>query len=189
MGKVSKKILTEAEEKKKKTIQDAEKQAKEILEEAAKKAAGIKNIGKEKAEVVKKRELERNLSIFRMSLKIERLRVKNEIIDELKKFIEGKIKKLDWASEYKPFIEKLILEMSENKDEEIIVGQLHNENVKSLIKTLNKKEGNFKINNKKADFEAGIVLEKGNKRMNASLPVLLEESMDELKEDIVKLLF
>ena len=189
MGKVSKKILTEAEEKKKKTIQDAEKQAKEILEEAAKKAAGIKNIGKEKAEVVKKRELERNLSIFRMSLKIERLRVKNEIIDELKRFIEGKIKKLDWVSEYKPFIEKLILEMSENKDEEIIVGQLHNENVKSLIKTLNEKKGNFKISNKKADFEAGIVLEKGNKRMNASLPVLLEESMDELKEDIVKLLF
>ena len=137
----------------------------------------------------KRRELERNLSIFRMSLKIERLRVKNEIIDELKKFIEGKIKKLDWISEYKPFIEKLILEISENKDEEVIVGQLHNENVKSLIKTLNKKKGNFKISNKKADFEAGIVLEKGNKRMNASLPVLLEESMDELKEDIVKLLF
>lgn len=189
MGKVSERILLEAEEKKKKTIQAAKNQAKEILEEASKEAEVIRKRGKEKAEWVKKREIERNLSLLRMSLKIERLKIKNEIIDELKKIIEMKMKKLDWTSEYKPFIEELILEISENKDEEIIIGALFNEDVRSLIKSLNRKGSDYKISKKNADFKAGIIMEKGNKRVYASLPVLLEESIDEIKEDIVRLLF
>ena len=51
------------------------------------------------------------------------------------------------------------------------------------------KENNYKISEKNADFYAGLIIEKANKRVNASFTVLLEEAMDTLQEEIVKLLF
>lgn len=190
MGKVSEKILSEANERKKNTIKAAKKKAEEILKDASLEAKEIKTKGKEKGKRVKKREIERNLSQVRLMLKTEKLKVKNEIVNDLKKRIEEEIKKLNWSSLYKPFIEDLILKASESRDEEIIPGTLFEDEVKTLVKSLNEKEGNnFKISKKKADFEAGVILLEGKKRINASFPILLEESIDELEEDIVKLLF
>ncbi len=190
MGKVSERILSEAEEKKKRAIQAAKKEAKEILEKASQKAEEIKKNGEKEAEAVKKKEIERKLSQLRMALKTSKLKAKNEIVDELKKRTEKKLKQLDWNSEYKPFIEDLILEISDSKDEDIIPGTLFEENVKTLVKSFNKnKEYNFKISEGKADFEVGMILKKDKKLINASFQVLLEEAMDELQEYIVKLLF
>lgn len=189
MGKVSNRILREAEEKKKEIIEATKKEAKEILDKAEEEAEKIKKRGEESAEFFKKRELERNLSQVRMALNTEKLKIKNEIIDDLMKLIEDRIKKLDWAKEYKVFIEKLILGLSEDKDEEVVVGRMHNDKVKSLIMSLDKKNFKFKISEEKGDFDVGLILRKKNKRINASLPILLEETMDDLKENIVKILF
>ena len=189
MGKVSKRILREAEEKKKEIIKTAKKEAREILDKVEEEAEEIKKRGEEKAELVKKRELERNLSQVRMALNTEKLKIKNEIIDDLMQLIKDRIKKLDWTKEYKVLIERLLLELSEDKDGEVVVGRLHNDKVKSLIMSLDKKIFKFKISEEKGDFDAGLILRKKNKRINASLPILLEETMDDLKENIIKILF
>ena len=69
--------------------------------------------------------------------------------------------------------------------------QLLNKNqVKDLIKELNNdKKYDFKISGIKGDFEVGIVLYKGKRRVNATLTVLLEEAFLEMQEEIVGTLF
>ncbi len=190
MGKVAKRILKEANEKKEEIIKKTRESTKSIKDKAKKEAREIEKRGEEKAERARKREMERVLSHARMELSTRKLEEKNKIMDKLKEEAKKEIKALKWQEEYKPFIKDLIEEACESKDEEIIPGSLYMEKVKELIKSFNKKKGyNFKIAGQKPDFEVGVILIKDKKRVNATLPILLDETIDKLEEEIVKLLF
>ncbi len=189
MGKVKDKILKEAEENKKKIEREATAKIKEIKKEANKKAREVEKKGEIRAGEEEKIEKERILSRVRMNLSNKRLDKKNKIMEDLKSKVSEEMKKLKW-DEYKELVKKLILSASEDGDEEIIPGVLHNDKVEKLIEELNKqKKYDFKISNKKGNFEVGIILSKGKRKVDATLPVLLEEIFEEMQEEIVGSLF
>jgi vacuolar-type H+-ATPase subunit E/Vma4 len=189
MGKVKDKILKEAEETKKKIEKKTSAKIEQIKDEAKKEAGIIEKKGKEKAKEEEKNEKERILSRIRMELSNRKLDKKNEIMEELKKNVSEEMKKLKW-NDYKILVKELIISASKDGDEEVISGTLHEDKVKKLIEELNKNEKyDFKISNKKGDFEVGVVLSKGKRRVTATLPVLLEEAFEEKQEEIVGTLF
>lgn len=190
MGKVADKIIKDAETSKEQAIKSANEKAEKILKEAEKEAERIREEGKEKAEEAKLREKERILSRIRMDLKTEKLQAKNEIVEKIRKNVKERFREMKWKGEYDSFVENLIIQASETGDEEIIPGLMHNEKVKSLIKKMNKKDKyNFTVSDEEPGFEIGVILKKGNKKINASFGILLDRVMDELMEDIVELLF
>jgi len=124
-----------------------------------------------------------------MELSNKRLHRKNEIMRDLKNKISEEMKKLKWG-DYSELVKRLILEAFEDGDEEIIPGTLHEDKVKKLIEDLNKKkEYDFEISKEKGDFEVGLILSRGKRRVTATLPVLLEEAFEETQEEIVGNLF
>ncbi len=189
MGKVKDKILKEANEVKKKIEKEASAKIKEIKDKANKEAIDIEKNGEIRAKEEEKNEKERILSRIRMELSNRKLGKKNKIMEELKSRVSEEMKKLKW-DEYKELVKELILGACEDGDEEVIPGTLYNDKVKSLIEELNnQKKHDFKISKKKGDFEVGIILSKGKRRVNATLPVLLEETFEEMQEEIVGTLF
>jgi vacuolar-type H+-ATPase subunit E/Vma4 len=189
MGKVKDKILKEAKESKKKIEKEAASKIEEIKEKAKKEAGDIEKKGKEKAKEAEKLEMERILSRVRMDLSNLKLGKKNKIMEDLKAKVADEMKKLRWE-EYKGLLKGIILQASEDGDEEITPGTLHLDKVKELIEELNKEEKHdFKISNEKGNFEVGVVLSKGKRRVNATLSVLLEETFNEMQEEIVSTLF
>jgi vacuolar-type H+-ATPase subunit E/Vma4 len=189
MGKVKDKILKEAKETKKKIEKEASEKVKEIKDEAKEEASDIEKKGKERAKEAQKTEEERILSRIRMELSNKKLNKKNKIMEELKNKVSEEMKKLKW-DEYKELVKKLILSASKDGDEEVIPGTLYVDKVKKLVKELNKKKKyDFKISKKNGNFEVGIVLSKGKRRVTATLPILLEEAFEEMQEEIVGTLF
>ena len=189
MGKVTDKILKEAKESGKRIEKEASEKVKEIKDEAKKEASDIEKKGREKAKEAQKAEKERILSRFRMELSNKKLSKKNEIMEELKSKVSEEIKRIKWQ-DYKDLVEKLIISASQDGDEEIIPGTLHDDKVKNLIEELNKeKKYDFRISQKKADFEEGVVITKGKRRVTATLPVLLEEAFEKMQEEIAGTLF
>ncbi len=189
MGKVKDKILKEAEGSKKRIEKEAAAKIERIKEAARNEASGIEKKGKERALDEEKIEMERILSKIRMDLSNRKLDKKNKIIEELKRKVAEEIKNLKWE-EYRSLVRRLILSALEDGDEEIIPGVLHNDKVKELIEELNREEKhNLKISEEKGNFEAGVVLSKGKRKVNAALSVLLEEAFDEMQEEIVETLF
>ncbi len=189
MGKVKDKILKEALISKKKVEKETSTKIKEIKDKANKEASDIEKKGADRAREAGETERERILSRIRMELSSRKLDKKNEIIEKLKNNVSEEMKKLKW-DDYKKLVKELILSACVDGDEEIITGTLHNDRVKELIKELNnEKKYDFKISEDKGNFEVGIVLFKGKRRVNATLPVLLEEAFGEMQEEIVGTLF
>jgi V/A-type H+-transporting ATPase subunit E len=189
MGKVKDKILKEAENRKKEIEKEASTKIKKLTDEAKKKASDIEEKGKERAKEAEKTEKERILSGFRMELSNRKLNKKNEIMEELKSKVSEEMKKMKW-DDYKELVKGLILSASKDGDEEIIPGTLYNDEVKKLIRELNEHERHeFKISSEKGNFEIGVVLSKGKRRVIATLPVLLEEAFENIQEKIVDNLF
>lgn len=189
MGKVKDKILKEAGGSKKDIEKEALVQIDKIIEKAKKEAVNIEKKGKERAEEEKKTAMERILSRIRMDLSNQKLAKKNEIMNGLKTKVAAEMKNLKWE-EYSALVKELILLASEDGDEEITPGTLHNDKVKELIEELNRDEKhNFKISEKKADFEVGVIVSKGKRSVNSRLSVLLEETFEEMQEEIVGTLF
>jgi len=189
MGKVKDKILKEAEGSKKKIEKEAAAEIEKIKEVAKNEASSIEKKGKERALDEEKIQMERILSRIRMNLSNKKLDKKNKIMEDLKGKVAEEIKNLKWE-EYRLLVRRLILSALEDGDEEIIPGVLHGEKVKELIEELNREEKhNFKISEEKSDFEAGVILSKGKRKVNATLSVLLEEAFDEMQEEIVRTLF
>ncbi|MEO0293296.1 MAG: hypothetical protein ABIN61_03620 [candidate division WOR-3 bacterium] len=189
MSKVIEKILKEAEETKRKIEEEAEIKVKGIIEKAEKEAKEIEIKGEREAEEEKKREKERILSRHRLELSKRKLEEKNKIMNELKEKVVEEIKKLKWE-EYRSFVENLILKASENGSEEILPGLLHIEKVKELIRSMNEeKKCKFKISEETPDFDVGIVMVKGRKKIDATLPTILEEVFDKSQEELIKILF
>jgi vacuolar-type H+-ATPase subunit E/Vma4 len=189
MGKVKDKILKEAEKSKKKIQKETSAKIKEIMDKAKEEAGNIEKKGQIRAGEEEKTEKERILSRIRMELSNRKLDKKNEIMEKLKSKVREEMKSLVW-NDYKELVKELILSASEDGDEEIIPGTLHNDKVKDLIKELNNdKKYDFKISGNKGNFEVGIILSKGKRRVNATLSVLLEEAFLEMQEEIVGTLF
>jgi vacuolar-type H+-ATPase subunit E/Vma4 len=189
MSKVKDKILKDAEKGKKSIEKETAAKIEKIREDARKEAGKIEDIGKEQAKREEKLEMERILSRVRMNLSNKRLEKKNSIMDGLKEKVAGELKNLKWE-EYKPVVRQLILSASRDGDEEIIPGVLHSEKVKELVGELNRdNKHNFKISSEKPEFEIGVVLSRGKRRVIATLPVLLEEIFDQMQEQIVGTLF
>lgn len=189
MGKVQDKILKEALISKIKIEKEISAKVKEIRIEAKKEASDIEKKGKERATEEGKIEKERILSRIRMELSNKKLNKKNEIMGNLRNKVSEEMKKLKW-DDYKELVKGLILTASEDGDEEVAPGALHYEKVKELIVELNRDEKyNFKISNKKENFEVGVILSKGKRRVDASLSVLLEETFEKMQEKIVGTLF
>jgi len=189
MGKVKDKILKEALISKKKVEKETSAKIKEIKEEANKEAREIEKKGEIRAGEEEKIEKERILSRVRMELSNRKLEKKNEIVEELKKKVSEGMKNLKW-NDYKELVKDLILQASQDGDEEIIPGSLYEDKVRNLIEELNKeKKYDFKISKEKADFEVGLILSKGQRKVTATLPVLLEEAFEKMQEKIVENLF
>ena len=189
MGKVKDKILKEALISKSKIEKETASKIEEIKEKAKKEAGDIEKKGKEKAKEAEKVEMERILSRVRMELSNRKLDKKNKIMEELKAKVADEMKKLKWE-EYKELLKSIILSASEDGDEELTPGALHLDKVKELVLELNREEKHdFKVSNEKGNFEVGVILSKGKRRVNATLPVLLEETFNEMQEEIVSTLF
>jgi vacuolar-type H+-ATPase subunit E/Vma4 len=189
MGKVKDKILKEAKESKKKIEKEAASKIEEIRGKAKKEASDIEKKGKEQAKEAEKLEMERILSRVRMELSNRRLDKKNKIMEELKAKVTDEMKKLKWE-EYRELLKGIILQACEDGDEELTPGALHLDKVRELVEELNKEEKHdFKVSNEKGNFEVGVVLSKGKRRVNATLSVLLEETFNEMQEEIVSTLF
>ena len=189
MGKVKEKILKEALISKKKIEKEASAKIKEIKDKTNKETGDIEKKGEIRAREAGETEKERILSRIRMELSGRKLDKKNEIIENLKNKVREEMKKMKW-DDYKELVKELILTACQDGDEEIITGTLYDDKVKELIKELNDdNKYDFKIARVKGNFEVGIVLSKGKRRVDATLPVLLDEAFLEMQEEIVGTLF
>lgn len=189
MGKVAEKIIEEAREKKEKAIEDARKKADSIIEEAKKKAEKIKEKSQKNAGEAKKKEIDRLVSRARMEMKTEKLKVKNDVIERLKEDVKEKINNLKWK-EYSQFLKDLILDLSISKDEEVIPGNLYRDKIDELVQKINSEEGTeFKVKDEDGNFKIGVILKKGDKKINGSFNILLDEALHDIEGKITEIIF
>ena len=88
-------------------------------------------------------------------------------MNNLKKKVSEEIKKIEW-DDYKELVKRLILSACEDGDEEVITGTLHEDKVKGLIEELNHNDKyGLKISKRKDNFEVGIILSKGKRKVDA----------------------
>jgi len=187
-GKVSKKIISEAEKEANKIKEDARKEADKMIKEAKERAKTIISEGNQKAENLLQQEKERLIGIERLEEKKKILKEKREIFENV--FVEALEEFKKWNKErYIGFISRWVLKNLEKEDGTILVGKLHQKEVIDKLNEL-KKERNLKFTiSTESTIEAGCIIEMGRKRVLITPDSMKEALVERLDSKIVGVLF
>ena len=194
----------EAEQVVEKILADAKAEAEKIKKQAQDKVAAEQakldeqlieykkqtEILAEKAGKDKKSHI---LAAARMDIAKQFLAEKRKILDEVFKQARQQLRDLP-DEQYHELITKLMLEVVETGDEEIVIDKNENRIDQRFIKQINHKlgpgyKGKLRLSDEKQDLGGGFILRRGKIKTNVSIEVLLDQARKELEIELAKELF
>ena len=194
----------EAEQVVEKILADAKAEAEKIKKQAEDKVAaeqaklderliGYKKQTETLAEKAGKDEKSHILAAARMDIAKQFLTEKRKILDEVFEQARRQTQNLP-DEQYHELITKLMLEVVETGDEEIVIDKNENRIDKEFIKQVNHKlgpnhKGNLRLSDEKQDLGGGFILRRGKIKTNVSIEVLLTQARKELEIELAKKLF
>ena len=133
------------------------------------------------------------LAAARMDIAKEYLAEKRKILNEVFEQARRQTQNLP-DEQYHELITKLILEVVETGDEEVVIDKNENRIDKEFIKQINHKlgpdhKGNLRLSDEKQDIGGGFILRRGKIKTNVSIEVLLDQARKELEIELAKKLF
>lgn len=187
-----------------KILADAKAEAQKIKKEAEEKEAaerakltGQLDEYKKQTELLAKKagedEKSHILAAARMNIAKEFLAEKRKILDEVFEQARRQLQNLP-EGEYRALIKKLILDVVETGDEEVVVDTNENRIDHEFLKEINRelgsdKKGNLRLSDERQNLGAGFILKRGKIKTNVSMKVLLEQARKELEIELAKELF
>jgi len=194
----------EAEQVVEKILADAKAEAEKIKEQAQDKVAAeqakldeqlieYKKQTEVLAEKAGKDEKSHILAAARMDIAKQFLAEKRKILDEVFEQARRQLRNLP-DEQYHELITKLMLEVVETGDEEIVIDKNENRIDQKFIKHINHKlgpgyKGNLRLSDEKQDLGGGFILRRGKIKTNVSIEVLLDQARKELEIELAKQLF
>ncbi len=194
----------EAEQVVEKILADARAEADKIKKQADDKQANEQAKLSEKLDEHKKQteilarqagedEKSHILAAARMDIAKQLLTEKRKILDEVFEQARRQLQNLP-DEEYHSLIKKLLLDVVETGDEEVIVDTNESRISEELIKEVNQqlgsdRKGNLKLSGQRQNIGAGFILARGKVKTNVSIEVLLDQARKELEIELAKELF
>ena len=187
-----------------KILADAQEEASNIKKQQEAKLAAensefdekLADYNRQSEELATKRAQEKKshmLAAARMKVAKEYLAEKRQLINEVFKEAEEKIKNLP-EEEYLELMSKLMINAIDTGDEEIIIDPSEKRIDQRLIKQVNRElgpgyKGNLRLSEETQEIGAGFVLKRGSIYKNASLKVLIEQAQKDLEIELANELF
>ncbi|MHC4488232.1 MAG: V-type ATP synthase subunit E family protein [Planctomycetota bacterium] len=145
------------------------------------------------AEKAGKDEKSHILAAARMDIAKQSLAEKRNILDEVFEQARRQTQNLP-DKQHHELITKLMLEVVETGDEEIVIDKNENRIDKEFIKQINHKlgpdhKGKLRLSDEKQDLGGGFILRRGKIKTNVSIEVLLDQARKELEIELAKELF
>lgn len=195
VDKLKERILNDNKKLADEIINDANLKAQEVINAAKQRAEELLKDSEARAQRDGKDKKDRILARTQLEARNSILKAKQEAIDKvLDKTIE-KIKAMT-NEEYTEFIEKLLLNVVETGDEDVIFSINDRLRVKpDLIDRVNKKlesmgkKGLLRISSDERDISSGFVLKRGGLEINSSIEAQIRIMRDSLESEIANLLF
>jgi len=133
------------------------------------------------------------LAAARMDIAKQFLAEKRKILDEVFEQAHRQTQNLP-DEQYRQLITKLMLEMVETGDEEVVIDKNENRIDQELIEQINQRlgpgyEGNLRLSDERQDLGGGFILRRGKIKTNVSFEVLLDQARKELEIELAKELF
>lgn len=194
----------EAEQVTEKILADARAEAEKISEqaqeqEAAEQAKLDEQLGRyhQQTQVLAEKagEDERShiLAAARMDIAKEYLAEKRNVLDEVFERARGQLQNLP-DDQYRALCSKLMLDVVESGDEEVVVDTDESRIDHHFIKQINRElgpgyKGNLRLSEERMDLGGGFILRRGKIKTNVSLDVLLEQARKELEIELAGELF
>lgn len=194
----------EAEQVVEKILADAKAEAEKIRKQAQDKEAAeqakldeqliqYKKQTEVLAEKAGKDEKSHILAAARMDIAKQFLAEKRKILDEVFEQARRQLRDLP-DEQYHELITKLMLEVVETGDEEVVIDTNENRIDHKFIKQINQKLGpgykrNLRLSDEKQDLGGGFILRRGKIKTNVSIDVLLDQARKELEIELAKELF
>ncbi|MGL5151511.1 MAG: V-type ATP synthase subunit E [Clostridium sp.] len=189
------KILKDAEERRESILASAEQEKERVLAKRREEAKKVEAEIIEKAKLEAKSKKDRVISSSELEVRNNKLKVKQQIIEEvfsksvdelcklegssLKEFFKNTVLSLDITGE-----EKVILN---NKTKEIITQEVINDVNKELASK--NKVGKLTLSNETGSFKGGFILEKDGIEINNTFEALVNSLRDELEFEVANSLF
>jgi len=133
------------------------------------------------------------LAAARMDIAMQLLAEKRKILDEVFVQARNQLRKMP-DDQYRRLCTKLMLEVVETGDEEVVVDTKEVRIDQELIKEINRElgpgyKGNLRLSDEKQDIGAGFILKRGKIKTNVSVDVLLNQARKELEIELARELF
>jgi len=188
-GKVSRKIIQDAEKEASNILEQAKKKADEILKSAQKKAQRIKEEAEKSGEGMKKREEERLLTIEKLEEKKMLLTMKREVLNRV--FEEALEDMKNWkVQRYTDFIVKKIILAISTGNELVVPGRLHSNALrKRLDKIKRDRNLKFEVAKEDGDFDFGFVIKRERTEVKFTGEDILDELRDRIEIEVARRLF
>ena len=194
----------EAEQVVQKILADAQAEAERIAAEADRKEAAeqaklneqLAQYRKQTESLAKKAgedEESHILAAARMDMARQLLAEKRKILDEV--FEQARRQMMELPDDpYRHLCTKLMLQVIETGDEEVVVDKNERRINHDLINQVNRqlgpnRKGAVKLSDERHDIGAGFILRRGKVKTNVSLEVLLDQARKELEIELARQLF
>jgi len=193
--KLIERILDEARQQAQANMEKAKKEAEAILQAAKERAEEREKIAIEKARINADEKKRRMIASAELDAKKERLKAKQEIIEDA---FNRAIEKLNSLPEeqYFDILANMMAGIIRGENCEIILSGRDKErlnaalldNIKNRLKEKGY-TGNINISNETRDIKGGFILKMGDIEINNSFDTILRMKRDELEPEVVKILF
>ncbi len=194
----------EAEKVVEKILADAKVEAQKVKQQADnKEAAEQAKLNEQSDEYAKQTEIlaqkagedEKShiLAAARMDIAKEYLAEKRKILEEVFEQARQHLQNMP-DEEYQALCKKLILDVVETGDEEVVIDTNEKRIDHELIKQINRElgpgyKGNLRLSDERQNLGAGLILKRGKIKTNVSVSVLLDLARKDLEIDLAKILF
>ena len=188
MEKVAKKILDDAQKERDRIIKEAEDEALKIKNETKEEIDRLNKETKKLVNEAQEKEKRRLIGMANLAVRNEVLRAKREIMDTMFNEVLQRLNSRK-KDEYLELM-KTLLERTEERDGEIIVGEKEDKIGPEFIERVNNELGaKFSLSNEKRPIKGGFILHQGKIEIDASFESILNSKRKELELELAKLLF
>jgi len=186
------KILSEANAKADELLSKANQEVAEYNRQTDEQVAAFDERSRQIAASQAEDKKQRMLASARMQCRKDILTAKQKVLSNVYAAAKKRLLDMDGDS-YKQLFKRLIISAVESGDEVVITGRKETVLDAAFVEQINseKKEASWKLqlSNDKGDFDRGVLLVRGNVRVNISVDVLLQMAKDSLETTIATELF
>ncbi len=195
IDKIKERILEEARLQADTNIKKSSEEAAAIIEAAEKEAENKKRDIIEKAKKEALDVKKRLMAVAELEARKERLKAKQEVIEEAFEKALEKLKSLP-DNEFNSIMSQMIVNSVKSGNEEIIVSPSDKTKItQGFIDDINKKislkgiPSNIKLSDETRNILGGFVLKSGDIEVNNSFEAIIRMNRDEIEPDVIKSLF